>query len=76
MMLNFKKIGITLSELAELTKLSRPTLYKYLDLYIEGHGAYIRHDLYQLLEFIEKHRDLEKKDVYVYYDGLISKKGK
>jgi len=75
-MLNLKKTGITLTELSELTKISRPTLYKYLDLYIEGNGAYIRHDLFLLLEFIEKHEHLEKKDVYVYYDHLTSKRGK
>lgn len=75
-MLNLKKTGITLTELSELTKISRPTLYKYLDLYVEGNGAYIRHDLFLLLEFIEKHEHLEKKDVYVYYDQLTSKRGK
>jgi len=75
-MLNLKKIGITLTELSELTKLSRPTLYKYLDLYIEGNGAYIRHDLYQLLDFIEKNQKIEKKDIYVYYDNLTKKRGK
>lgn len=75
-MLNLKKIGITLTELSELTKISRPTLYKYLDLYIEGNGAYIRHDLFLLLEYIEKHDKAEKKDVYVYYDQLTSKRGK
>jgi len=75
-MLNLKKIGITLTELSELTKLSRPTLYKYLDLYVEGNGAYIRHDLYQLLDFIEKNQKIEKKDIYVYYDNLTKKRGK
>jgi len=75
-MLNLKKIGLTLTELSELTKLSRPTLYKYLDLYVEGNGAYIRHDLHQLLDFIEKNPKIEKKDIYVYYDNLTKKRGK
>lgn len=72
-MINLKKVGISLSELSELTKISRPTLYKYLDLYVEGSGVYIRHDLYQLLEYIEKNHDIKKKDVYVYYDKLTRK---
>ncbi|HKM02380.1 MAG TPA: hypothetical protein VJZ31_00400 [Bacilli bacterium] len=75
-MLNIKKTGLTLSELSELTKISRPTLYKYIDLYIEGNGAFIRHDLYQLFEYIEKNEKLEKIDVYLYYNQLTTKRGK
>lgn len=73
-MLNFKKIGLSITEIAELTNLSRPTMYKYLDMYVAGNGAYIRHDLYLLLEYIEQNEDLSKKDVFVFYDQLTKKK--
>lgn len=74
-MLNFKKIGLSITEIADLTKLSRPTMYKYLDMYVEGNGAYIRHDLFLLLEYIDHNENLSKKDVYVFYDEMTKKKG-
>lgn len=72
-MLNLKKIGITLVELSTLTNISRPTLYKYIELFVEGNGIYIRHDLYLLFEYIKNNQDAKKKDVYVYYDKLSKK---
>lgn len=72
-MLNFKKTKINLSEIAELTTLSRPTIYKFVDLFNEGNGLLIRHDVFLLLDFISKNSKATKKDIYVYYEKLFTK---
>lgn len=72
-MVNFKKTRVTLSELAEMTNLSRPTIYKFIDLYNEGQGLLVRHDVYLMLHYLENNQKASKKDVYVYYESLFNK---
>lgn len=73
-MLKFKKIGLSITDLSDLTKLSRPTMYKYLDLYVSGNGAYIRHDLFVLLEYLQNNDNITKDDVYAFYAKMTNQK--
>ena len=66
-MLSLKDYNISFIELQELTKLSRPTLYKFLEYYNFGKFDLIRQDCLTLFEFLSKNLDATKFEIYSYY---------
>lgn len=72
-MVDLKKCKMTISELAELLDISRPTLYKMMELYARGEKLTIRHDVVLILDYISNNNITNKSDVYVYYNNLRKK---
>lgn len=48
-----RELGIKMTEMAEYLKISRPTLYRYIDLYSEGNKAELPPNVSELFRFME-----------------------
>ena len=66
-MISLKDYNITFVELQELTKLSRPTLYKYLEYYNFKKYSLIRQDCLTLFDFLSKNTQATKFEIYSFY---------
>ena len=65
-----QNIGLQISELSEIMDISRPTMYKFIDLYDAGEKSKIDTNVLKFLEHIEKRPKISKKDA-LYYALLI-----
>ncbi len=66
-MLNLRNYDISFVELQQLTGLSRPTLYKYIELYNENRLISVRNDCIKLFDFISKNPSIDKSDIFLFY---------
>ena len=61
-----KNLDLKLTELASYLDISRPTLYKFLELYTIGEIGGLRKDVIDLFDFISNDEVLSKKQVLQY----------
>jgi len=59
-------MGIHVTELSELTNISRPTIYKFIDMYERGEKDRINKDILKLLDYIEREPRMSKRNA-IYY---------
>ncbi|ATG97159.1 hypothetical protein [Mesoplasma lactucae] len=59
-------MDIKISELATYLNISRPTLYRYIELYDSGHTKEINRQVLKLFKFIEKNKFASKNKVIKY----------
>lgn len=59
-------MGFRLTELADILRISRPTLYRYIELYESGDYDGIRGDILMLFGFISSNPSASKRDVMQY----------
>ena len=57
-----RELGFRLTELADLLHISRPTLYKYIELYESGEYDGIRGDVLMLFGYISTNPEASKRD--------------
>lgn len=58
-----KELDLKLTELAGYMDISRPTLYKFLEMYVEGETADLRKDVQELFDYINRDDVSTKKQV-------------
>ena len=56
-------LGIKITELSQYMKISRPSLYKYLDAYENGNYDIIPMKILEFFKYIEKHRSITKDQI-------------
>ena len=61
-----RELGFRLTELADLLHISRPTLYKYIELYESGEYDGIRGDVLMLFGYISTNPEASKRDILQY----------
>ena len=61
-----RALNIRLTDLSEYLSISRPTTYKYLDLYEQGAKKQIPGDVLNLFNFINKPQVTSKEQVFTY----------
>lgn len=61
-----QNIGLQITEISEMMDISRPTLYKYIDMYDSGERDKIDPDVLKLLDHIKRNPRLGKKDILYY----------
>ena len=61
-----KGLDLKLTELAGYLNISRPTLYKFLEMYISDNQYSLRRDVKELFDFISKKDTISKKQVLKY----------
>lgn len=61
-----RELGFRLTELADLLHISRPTLYKYIELYESGDYDGIRGDVLMLFGYISANAGATKREVLQY----------
>ncbi|MFH2116846.1 MAG: hypothetical protein ABII85_02240 [Bacillota bacterium] len=68
-----KELGIRLTELADYFNLSRPTIYKYIELYEKGKMDQINPLIRNVFVFISNKEVLSKKEVITYIINILDK---
>lgn len=61
-----RDLGLRISDLAEYLKISRPTLYKYIDMYEEGNRSTIDTKILNLFDYIQNSKNIGSNNV-IYY---------
>ncbi|MEI0702686.1 hypothetical protein [Brachyspira intermedia] len=61
-----RDLGLRISDLAEYLKISRPTLYKYIDMYEEGNRSTIDTKILNLFDYIQNTKNIGSNNV-IYY---------
>ena len=61
-----RDLDLRISDLAEYLKISRPTLYKYIDMYEEGNRGTIDTKILNLFDYIQNSKNIGNSNV-VYY---------
>lgn len=61
-----RDLGLRISDLAEYLKISRPTLYKYIDMYEEGNRITIDTKILNLFDYIQNSKNIGSNNV-IYY---------
>ncbi len=59
-------LTIRLTELSDILKLSRPTLYKYIELYENGNHKNIINHYKEFFDFIASSNCKDRQDLYLY----------
>ena len=58
-----KDLGIRTTELSEYMRLSRPSVYKYIDLYEKGENKQIPEKVLRTFRYIDKYKTLSKEQI-------------
>ena len=61
-----RDLDLRISDLAEYLKISRPTLYKYIDMYEEGNRSTIDTKILNLFDYIQNSKNIGNSNV-IYY---------
>ena len=61
-----RDLDLRISDLAEYLKISRPTLYKYIDMYEEGNRGTIDTKILNLFDYIQNSKNIGNSNV-IYY---------
>ncbi|CRF33933.1 hypothetical protein BRSU_1768 [Brachyspira suanatina] len=61
-----RDLDLRISDLAEYLKISRPTLYKYIDMYEEGNRSTIDTKILNLFDYIQNSKNIGNNNV-IYY---------
>ena len=61
-----RDLDLRISDLAEYLKISRPTLYKYIDMYEEGNRSTIDTKILNLFDYIQNTKNIGSNNV-IYY---------
>ncbi|HJH54912.1 MAG TPA: hypothetical protein K8V77_02375 [Brachyspira hyodysenteriae] len=61
-----RDLDLRISDLAEYLKMSRPTLYKYIDMYEEGNRSTIDTKILNLFDYIQNTKNIGSNNV-IYY---------
>ena len=61
-----RDLDLRISDLAEYLKISRPTLYKYIDMYEEGNRSTIDTKILNLFDYIQNGKNIGSNNV-IYY---------
>lgn len=61
-----KSLDIKITELANYLSISRPTMYKFIELYDEGNKGELTNAICGLFDYIEEHELIDKKNVVSY----------
>lgn len=61
-----REMDIRLTELADYLQVSRPTLYKFIDMYEEKKYKGIKKDVLEVFRYVDKTRNIGKKNVINY----------
>ena len=63
---SLKRLNIKITELADYLKISRPTMYKFIELYDSNRAKEINKNVKKLFEFIDENKLIEKRNVVNY----------
>lgn len=69
-----KDLKIKVTEIADYVNLSRPTLYKAMDLYDSGDHDGINKNVLKIFDYISNNKGIEKKDVVNYMLSIVDTK--
>lgn len=61
-----RDLDLRISDLAEYLKISRPTLYKYIDMYEEGNRSTIDTKILNLFDYIQNSKNIGSNNI-IYY---------
>ena len=65
-----QNMGLKITEISEIMEISRPTMYKFIDLYEKGEKGNIDPNVLKFLERMERNPKMQKRDA-LYYALLI-----
>ena len=69
-----KDLKIKVTEIADYVNLSRPTLYKAMDLYDDGEFDSINKNVLKIFDYINNNKNIDKKDVINYMLSIVDEK--
>lgn len=58
-----KELGIKVTELSQYMRMSRPTLYKYLEAYDGGDSSVIPEKVLKFFKYLDRHKSITKEQV-------------
>ncbi len=61
-----RELGIKTTELSEYMRISRPSLYKYMELYETGDTSAIPEKILRTFRYIDKYKSLTKEQIVVF----------
>ena len=61
-----KELDIKITELANYLSISRPTMYKFIEMYDDGNRKELTNSICSLFEYIESNEFIDKKNVISY----------
>ena len=70
-----RDLDLRISDLAEYLKISRPTLYKYIDMYEEGDRSTIDTKILNLFDYIQNSKNIGNSNVIYYIMNNIIENG-
>lgn len=70
-----RDLDLRISDLAEYLKISRPTLYKYIDMYEEGNRSTIDTKILNLFDYIQNRKNIGNSNVIYYIMNNIIENG-
>jgi predicted transcriptional regulator len=63
-------LGIRITEVSDVLGISRPTLYKYIQLYEAGEGRTLIHSFKRFFDFLTSQKCLNRKDFYQFVSDI------
>lgn len=63
-------LGIRITEISDVLGTSRPTLYKYIQMYENGENKLLIHSYKKIFDFISSQKCLHRKDFYQFVADL------
>ena len=67
-----RDLGIKTTELSEFMKISRPSLYKYIELYESKEYNQIPEKVLRVFKYVDKYKNLTKEQIIAYTIGEFS----
>lgn len=67
-----RNLGIKTTELSEFMKISRPSLYKYIELYESKEYKQIPEKVLRVFKYVDKYKNLTKEQIIAYTIGEFS----
>ena len=67
-----RDLGIKTTELSEFMKISRPSLYKYIELYESKEYKQIPEKVLRVFKYVDKYKNLTKEQIIAYTIGEFS----
>lgn len=67
-----RDLGIKTTELSEFMKISRPSLYKYIELYESKEYKQIPEKVLRVFKYVDKYKNLTKEQIIAYAIGEFS----
>ena len=67
-----RDLGIKTTELSEFMKISRPSLYKYIELYESKEYKQIPEKVFRVFKYVDKYKNLTKEQIIAYTIGEFS----